>query len=294
VRQGSRQKAAIVAVALAVTMAMASPAVGNAKRKIEIRPGPNAIANALDRAEDGQVLRVHKGRYEEAVTIEKRVKLVGVGRRRPVIDAGCAKPTTVRVVADGVRLRMLKVVGADTGDEVAFVEVSGGRANNVVARDTCDALYGINVYNTGPIVIRRSRALGFDDAGFYIGEIASTGSGAIRLRESQSHQNHRGLIVENSSGGAIRVIRNQFHANTVPVGFSPPTGVLINNSDGVLVEANTMSANGMFGLHIGPGSDGNMIERNSLFSNPVDIENQGSGNCGSGNEFTTGDGLTPC
>jgi parallel beta-helix repeat protein len=278
---------------VSVTPATAAGA-GRGKRTIDVRPGPNAIANALDRAEDGQVLRIHKGTYEEAVTIEKRVKLVGVGKRRPVIDAGCATPTTVTVLADGVRLRRLKVVGADTADEVAFAEVSGGRANNVVVRDTCDALYGINVYDTGSIEIRRSRALGFDDAGFYIGEIGSTGSGAIRLRGSQSHQNHRGLIVENSSGASIRVVGNQFHANTVPVGFSPPTGVSINNSDGVLVQGNTMNANGMFGLHIGPGSDGNVIERNSLFGNPVDIENQGSGNCGSGNEFTTGDALPPC
>jgi len=284
----------VVLALLALVVSVPAIASARAKRKIEVRPGPNAIANALDRADDGQVLRIHRGRYEEAVTVEKRVKLVGVGRRRPVIDAGCASPTTVGVLADGVSLRRLKIVGADTGDELTFAEVSGGRASNLVVRDTCDALYGINVYNTGPIEIRRSRALGFDDAGFYIGEITSTGGGAIRLRGSQSHQNHRGLIVENSSGGSIRVIRNQFHANTVPVGFSPPTGVLINNSDGVLVEANTMSANGMFGLHIGPGSDGNVIERNSLFSNPVDIENQGTGNCGSGNEFTTGDALPPC
>jgi parallel beta-helix repeat protein len=279
---------------LAIGSVVAPSAAANGKRKVEVRPGPNAIANALDRADDGQVLRIHKGHYDEALTIDERVKLVGVGKRRPVIDAGCGSPTTIRVVADGVRLRRLKVVGADPGDEVAFAEVSGGRASNVVVRDTCDALYGINVYDTGPIEIRRSRALGFDDAGFYIGEITSTGSGAIRLRGSQSYQNHRGLIVENSSGGEIRVIRNRFHGNNVPVGFFPPTGVLINNSDGVRVEANTVSDNGIFGLLLSSGSDGNVIDRNSFFANPVDIQNEGSGNCGSGNEFTTGAPLPPC
>ena len=286
---------AITALALlALVVCASASAAAKGKRTIDVRPGPDAIANALDRADDGQVLRIHKGHYDEALTIDERVKLVGVGKRRPVIDAGCATPTTIRVVADRVRLRRLKVVGADTGDEVTFAEVSRGRANNVVVRDTCDALYGINVYDTGPVEIRRSRALGFDDAGFYIGEITSTGSGAISLRGSRSHQNHRGLIVENSSGGEIRVVGNQFHGNNVPVGFFPPTGVLINNSDGVRVEANTVSDNGMFGLLLSSGSDGNVIDRNSFFGNPVDIENEGSGNCGSGNEFTTGDPLPPC
>ena len=294
-RWGTRATAsAITALALLALVTCVPAAADNSKRKIDVRPGPNAIAKALDRADDGQVLRIHKGRYQGAVTIEKRVKLVGVGRRRPVIDAGCASPSTVGVLADGVRLRWLKIVGADTGDEVTFAEVSGGRANNLVVRDTCDAEYGINVFNTGPIEIRRSRALGFDDAGFYIGEITSTGNGAIRLRGSQSHQNHRGLIVENSSGGEIRVTRNEFHGNVVSVDVFPPTGVLINNSDGVLVEANTISDNGTFGLLLSSGSDGNVINRNAFFGNPVDIENQGSGNCGSGNEFTTGDALPPC
>jgi parallel beta-helix repeat protein len=296
VRWGTRAGAsAVTAAALLALVAWFAPAAaGNGKRKIEVRPGPNAIAKALDRAGDGQVLRIHKGRYEEALTIDKRVKLVGVGKRRPVIDAGCAAPTTIRVAADRVSLRRLNVVGADTGDEVAFSEVSGGRATDVVVRDTCDALYGINVYDTGPIAIRRSRALGFDDAGFYIGEITSTGGGSIRLSESQSHRNHRGLIVENSSGGEIRVIRNQFHGNNVPVGFFPPTGVLITNSDGVAVEANSISDNGIFGLLLGADSDGNVIDDNVFFGNPLDIEDQGSGNCGSGNQFATGDALPPC
>jgi parallel beta-helix repeat protein len=272
----------------------AAPAGAKGKRKIQVRPGPNAIGNALDRAEDGQVLRIHKGRYEEALTIEKRVKLVGVGRRRPVIDAGCGVRTTIEALADGVRLSGLKVLGAASATEVDFNGVSAGRASDLVLKDTCDAEYGINVFASGSIRIVDSRAHGFDDAGFYIGEITGTPGGPIRLRRSESYGNLRGLIVENSEGGDIRVARNDFHDNEIAIGPALPTGVLITNSDGVVLERNEVDGNAMFGLHVTANSDGNLINDNTFLGNPVDVRNEGSGNCGSGNEFTTGDALPPC
>lgn len=249
---------------------------------------------ALDRARDGDMLRIHRGRYREAVTIDKRVKLVGVGKHRPVIDARCASPTTIDVIGDGVRLHRLKVVGADIASEVTFDQVSGARATNLVVRDTCDAEYGINVFGTGSIRIADSRAHGFDDAGFYIGEVTGNPGGPVRLRRSKSYGNLRGLIVENSAGGDIRVARNEFHDNEIAIPPALPTGVLITNSDGVSLERNEVVGNGRFGLHLTANSDGNLIDDNRLVDNPVDVRNEGSGNCGSGNQFTTGDPLPPC
>ena len=277
-----------------VVLGLAPATAQAAKGKIEVRPGPDAIADALDRAKDGQVLRIHRGRYDEALTIGKRVKLVGVGKRRPVVDAGCATPTTIEVQADGVRLNGLKVVGAATATEVNFIRVSGGRASELVLRDTCDAEYGINVNDTGPMAIVKSKAFGFDDAGFYIGAIRSTPGGSIRLARSESFDNLRGVIVEDSAGGDIRIRRNLFTDNDVFVGELLPTGALITKSEGVLVEENAVTDNGTFGLRLTPDSSGNRINDNLLLGNPVDIRNEGSGNCGAGNEFLTGDTLPPC
>jgi parallel beta-helix repeat protein len=101
------------------------------------------------------------------------------------------------------------------------------------------------------------------------------------------------VIVENSAGGDIRVSDNVFNFNDV-LGFAGAAGIVINNSDGVLVERNEARGNLDFGLHLTPGSDRNTILSNTLLDNPVDLRNQGSGNCGTGNTFATGDPLPPC
>lgn len=286
----------VVGCVLAVSAVAASPALAK-KGKVTVRPGNDAIAKALERVKEPGVVRVKRGRYREQVTIAKQVKLRAVGRGRPVIDGECEAELTVAVRHDDVKLRGLKVVGAGTGTfpiEVDFTGVSGGGVRDVVLKDTCgDAEYGINLFETGPIDVLDSRAAGFSDAGFYAGAISGTPGGAIRFRGNEAFHNTRGVIVENSAGGDIRVSDNVFNFNDVP-GFAGAAGIVINNSDGVLVERNEARGNLDFGLHLTPGSDRNTILSNTLLDNPVDLRNQGSGNCGTGNTFATGDPLPPC
>lgn len=296
-RRGRRRIAVVAAlVALVVTAAAPATSASN-KRKVTVRPGKNAITKALKRVKEPGLLRVKGGRYREAVTIDKQVKLKGVGKgRRPVIDGRCDAEITVAVRHDDVTLRGLKVVGAGTGTfpiEVDFRDVSGGVVNDLLMKDTCDADYGLNLYETGPIDVVDSRAVGFSDAGFYIGEITSTPGGSILLSGNVAYHNNRGVIVENSAGGDIQVRDNVLSFNDIP-GFSGPVGILINNSDGVTVAGNEVRDNAAFGLHLTPGSDDNVVLSNTLLDNPVDIRNQGSGNCGSGNTFSTGDPLLTC
>jgi nitrous oxidase accessory protein NosD len=293
VRRGWRRIGilAVGALFLVAVVAPASPATAK-KRKIDVRPGPNAISKALARADRGDMLRLHGRRYREAVTIEESVKLVGVGRRRPVIDARCESSFTVAVRADNVSLKRLEVRGADgvPSSEVDFRRVSGGRASNLLVRDSCDAEYGINVVDTGPVTIVNSLARGFSDAGFYVGEVTSTPGGQIRVAQSDAFDNRRGVIVENSAGGEIVIERNFIHDNRVPI---QPTGVFIHNSDGVRVLENEITRNGI-GLHLDQNSDGNSALFNSLLDNEVDIRDRGTGNCGTDNAFSTGDPLPPC
>ncbi|MGH2961488.1 MAG: right-handed parallel beta-helix repeat-containing protein [Solirubrobacterales bacterium] len=287
------------AFGLVAILAAAGPAVGAEKRKgIHVRPGQDAISRALARADDGDVLRIHKGRYPEAFTVEESVKLVAAGNRRPVIDARCEERFAVAVRADDVRLKRLKVIGADADSgfptEVDFNGVTGGRAKDLVLRDTCDAEYGINVFDTGAMEIVDSRAHGFDDAGFYVGQITSTPTGPIRVRRSEAYGNLRGVIVENSTGGDIRVARNDLHDNNINFSNALGTGVLILNSDSVLVKSNDVSDNAGFGLHVSADAGANVINDNVFVGNPLDIFDQGTGTCGTGNISTTGDSIPPC
>src|SRR5918999_733188 len=158
--------------ALLASLALPGPA---AAAKLEVFPGKNAINRAVKRAHPGDTLRIHRGHYRESLKVEKkRLKLVGVGRGRPVIDGQCEVVYTVMV-------RAPKVVGADGEpfpSEVDFSFVPSGTARDLVVRDTCDAEYGINVFRAGAIQLIGNEARGgFTDAGIYVGAVTGTGSG---------------------------------------------------------------------------------------------------------------------
>jgi parallel beta-helix repeat protein len=284
-------------------------AAGASAATIEVRPGVNAINRALDRANNGDLLRVHDGTYREAFTVDKRVRIRGVGGR-PLIDARCKSRTTIQVVNRGVKLSHLKVVGA--GDqpsgffpsEVDVQNVRSGIIEDVVVHDTCGGIdkgaeYGINIFNSGPVEVIDNRATGgFHDAGIYVGGIRDTGDGALRVVGNRSYLNHQGIIIENSSGPntRIRVVQNNVHHNTIPGELHEDTGIFINNSDRVRLRDNTVRRNGHFGVNITSGSDDNALIDNFIRNNPVDLNNDGDGTCGSGNSIGSraGTPLSPC
>jgi parallel beta-helix repeat protein len=63
------------------------------------------------------------------------------------------------------------------------------------------------------------------------------------------------------------------------------SGIFLHNSDKVRMRDNTIRNNGAFGINIDPNSDNNRLFDNVVHSQWTDLENDGSGNCGSGNTF---------
>jgi parallel beta-helix repeat protein len=294
VRQAVRIATATFLCMLGMT-ALAAPA---SAEKINVHPGPNALQSALSAADDGDTLRIHRGHYHVLVLeIEKRVKLVGVGKRRPVIDGDCDSGVTISVRHAGVVLRRLKVIGADEApgfapSAVAFFHIRTGRAENLVLRDTCGgAEYGINLFDGGPIKLENNVAKGYSDAGLYVGGITNTRDGVLRLKNNEAYGNNRGIIVEDSLRRTdIRVIGNRVHGNDLP-GFGFRSGIFVSNSDGVLFRRNRANRNGKYGIHLDASSDHNRLFDNEARRNgDRNFFDEGSGNCGSGNSF----GLSHC
>ena len=291
--EGVGRKGMVALLALAVLAVAVFPAAAPAKKRrpgVYVRPGPDAIQRGIDRAKAGQTVWIRRGRYHEALTIEKPVRLMAAGRIRPVIDGDCQTQITVAVRSDGVILRRLKVVGADEGfgpfpSEVDFNGVDTGRARGLIVKDTCDAEYGINVFDTGPIELLDNEARGgFSDAGFYIGGITDTRGGALRVRRNLAYGNNRGVIVEDTLAPTdVRVTANQLRSNTLTPGEGEASGLFLHRADGVLIFGNHVRSNGVYGIHLDPNSDGNVLLNNQLSGNPTNFFDQGAGNCGSGN-----------
>ena len=274
---------------------------------IDVKPGPNAIPKAIAKAHAGDLLRVHDGTYGGGFDIDKRVTLRGVGGR-PLIDGRCNHRATISTAHSGVHLDHLKVVGAAEGfgqfpSEVDFRGLARGTIHDLVIHDTCGyvpdgAEYGINVFNSGQVEVSDNQITGgFSDAGIYIGGIVDTGGGQLRVINNASYLNHRGVIVEDSGfNGIVVVSNNSIHRNLGNGVEGTHAGIFLHNSDEVRMRGNAVRNNGNFGINIDSNSDNNRLFDNTVHSQWTDLENDGSGNCGSGNTFgsVSGNPLGSC
>jgi len=286
-----------VAAAMALSAGiLASPATA---KKIDVHPGPQALQRAIHHAQASDTLRIHRGHYHGSVVVDKRLHLVGVSKRRPVIDAGCASHFALEVNHAGVLLRHLRVIGADDSSLSAEVDFSfqpTGTAKGLVVRDPCGAEYGINVYDGQAIHVLDNRGSGFDDSGIYIGGIASTGDGALIVSGNQMHGNNRGVIVEDSLQSTdIKVLDNTLNRNDIPPGEGAPSGIFVHNSDGVRFAHNRLNDNGDgsegYGIHLDANSDNNRLFTNRAHgSDTQNLLDEGTGNCGERNTFP----IAPC
>ena len=263
-----------------------------AAKTIDVRPqGPavNVIQRAINKASPGDRIRVHEGRYRGEIRVTKKLSIFGArNEKRPTIDARCDSSMAVDVLASGVSLQGLKVVGAIDTFAINFNNIKRGVVDDVRMDNTCGgALYGVNVFGQGAIKITDSNATGFTDAGYYVGSINTTSGGKLLIRRNEASGNNRGAIVEDSFDDDvdIRVLENDFHDNTIP-GEGIPSGIFVHNSDRTLIERNETNDNGVYGIHVDSESDDNIFNDNESTGNgTANYFNEGTGNCGSGNSF---------
>ena len=76
---------------------------------IDVNPGPGALQAAINAASPGDVLRVHAGTYNEAVSIDRPLKVIGDDATQVTIDAGCGALTALSVDADRVTIQGVHV-----------------------------------------------------------------------------------------------------------------------------------------------------------------------------------------
>jgi parallel beta-helix repeat protein len=282
-----RRRGLAVGTALLLFVALSRPAGATGSAVIEVYPGPDAIARAIQHAQPGDILNIHTGRYPEGLIVPKRLTLRAAGDGPVTVDAGC-QGSTFEVQANGVALIGLRMIGGDFFD-VDFEFVSGGQVSDSEVMSTCpDAEYGINLYATGPMLIEGNTATGFTDAGIYIGGIVDTGGGAVIARHNEVFGNNNGVIVQDSAGVALAVQGNRAHDNV-------EDGIFLQRSDGIEVRGNSAWDNGYAGIELDPESDGNLVSFNRARGQTYDLANDGGvGNCFKNNRYSTSYGTIAC
>jgi parallel beta-helix repeat protein len=290
----NRRGTTLAILAASVIWATAGGAVadaGGGRTVIEVYPGPNAINEALDIAQPGDILNIHVGVYPEEVDITvDGVTLQAAGDGPVTIDGTCSVTVTVDVRAEDVTLRGLRVVGASGSVpiEIDFSLVSSGRVADSIVRDTCGfALYGINVFAGGSIRIVGNTAVGFEDAGVYVGGISSTPHGPMVIRDNEVIRNKYGILVEDSAGGTILVGENDVHDNRT-------TGIWLHDADGTRVGGNLVLDNGPEGIEADSDSTGNLIRSNTVLGHNLDLIDGNGQNCWVDNTYETSQGDIDC
>lgn len=253
---------------------------------IEVYPGDKPIRRALRSAVPGDTLNLHTGTYPEKVVISKdNITLRAAGDGPVVLDTHCNAVAALTLNAEGITVRGLTVQGG-TFFAIDLQHQTGGTIKNNTVISTCEgAEYGINVFDGGSIKVVRNRGEGWNDAVIYIGGINATPSGALTVKKNITRSSTRGIIIEDSTNVNIKVLKNTVHDNTL-------LGILIHNSDGVLISGNTVNNNASYGIHLDTPSDNNFVKNNTFSGHTFDIYNQGGGNCFTNNIFTTSSGPT--
>jgi parallel beta-helix repeat protein len=272
-------------------------------RTIDVKPGTGTLQRAVDRAGDGDVLRLRSGVYHGGVVVEKSLTIRGPREgQRALVNGRCREAFTILVLDGEVTLSHLGVTGAADAvagqygaAEINYTDEGRGQARHLKVRESCDGtLYGINVFDTGDVTVRDSVLSGYRDAAVYVGGIRDPHH-SVTVRRNVTKTNNRGVLVEDSLAPPhIRV-----SGNTMPRNDDGPmsAGVYILNSDGVLIQANVIQGSGYAGVWLDGNSDSNVLHTNTaLSSGTADLQNDGDGNCGSDNTFGTQAGapLVPC
>jgi parallel beta-helix repeat protein len=263
---------------------------------VEVFPGPNAVQNAVTAASAGDTLLIHAGTYSEHVTVgsaKTNLTLRAFGDGPVIVDAGCAAFTTVDVNAGGVTIDGLRIRGG-TYYETDFTLVAGGTVTRSILRDTCSALYGVNVFGTtGTMTVSGNGATGFADAGIYIGGISAT-TATVNVAGNYALGNNRGIIVEDVvAASVVTVSGNTTSRNRMAGESATNAGIFLHNADGVLVDGNTARRNVDRGIELDLNSSGNVVTNNTAAGQTYDLSNLGSNNCFSNNTYATSNGALP-
>jgi nitrous oxidase accessory protein NosD len=298
-------RAATAAVALVASVAGAATIV--------VPPGNGTLQAAIDAASPGDALKL-VGRYDGPVVIDKALRLLGPRYVGPsMIDGQCAASAAVTIAADKVTLRDIHVIRG------MFATIDIQNRDRVQLRDVyvtndpglgraCPSVqYGLNVvastrvkvstitnYDPNDSIVTQPpdppADHQYEGATIYVRSIVPAGAVTVErawLLENSMH----GILVEDSAPGGVKVKKNILRHND--------TGILLRNSDGVVVLRNSVASYGdpmevMVGIDVDATSDQNRLLGNDVSGYPTDVSDAGTGNCWTGTTFTTGSVPTSC
>lgn len=263
---------------------------------IQVVPGPGTpVQDAIDAASPGDTIKLAGGGYPESIVITKPLRLRGVpgtyldampSPGPAVIAPGCTGSTSgITVAADDVKIADLRVIGfTDYG-----IHIQGRDKVTVTRVMTLPNCLG-DIPLAGVYVASSTRVTLDDD--WIAASAAVAGTAAIHLSALPERAN---VKLKSTLGGdhAIGVLIDTCAPRSVQVShcyanFNLDAGILLQNSDGIVVKGTQVQENDARGIAVDAGSDDNRLTGNDVGGSPTDVSDAGNGNCWKKNAYTTG------
>ena len=254
---------------LTVRDAESGEIVGQAEMRVEVAAnitvgenGITTIQEAIDAAEDGDTILVPAGTYDENLTIDKQVTLIGAQNGiDPTGDGGRGGEETV------INGNIAVTVGAD-GATIDGFTLNKGAGNVGIRLETgaTDITIENNILNGGAVgdFSAATRGILNDDNG---------GNTGLTVSQNSFSGWRTGFYVEEGAPGAV-ISGNDFDGNLVGLAFEEP--------DGQVVTDNSFTNNQLegIGLGLGDGSREVTLDGNTFAGNggqPVGVYTDGDG-----------------
>lgn len=227
-RRSARTRAAIAVVVVAIGSALASCGGDQAgPRVIGVPADAPTIAEAVEKAREGDLVLIAPGTYNETIEVEQPgITIRGEDRNTVVLDGQGKFANGIQVVADRVAVENLTITGyqqnglifdggygrpASENPGSGYAVLKGYRASYVTSYN--NGLYGIYAFAARDGIIEHSLASGHPDSGIYVGQCKPCNAVITNVI---GERNAIGYYGTNASGG-VYLINSEFRFNRLGI-----------------------------------------------------------------------------
>ena len=225
----------------------------------------DTIQAAIDDAADGDTITVAAGSYNENVTVNKQLTIVGAGAESVTVNALVSTLPCFHITADGVSLSGFKVTGALDGqtDAILLDDADDCTISNNIATNN---YWGITLYNAANNTISENVANSNTAQGIGLGGADTTGNQIVGNTASNNASN--GILLSPGVGGNNTISGNTVSANgKYGISITSSNNTVTNN----IITGNSPAFTNGGGLalftHEGYTATGNVIQFNTITGN---------------------------
>ena len=195
------------------------------------------IQGAIDDAQEGDSVYVHRGTYVEQVIVDKSIDLIGENNETTVIQ-GEGKDDVVIITADHVNMTNFRVIGDGSfGYDASQILVRSNYSR--VSNNRCsNNIYGVMLYEASHNIIENNVC--FDD---YMGISVVDSSWNLIANNTCYSNSHSGISIHYSSNNVIRnnICReNRYGIEVEYISYDNDleNNQCLYNDDGIIINSN--------------------------------------------------------